>query len=158
MSIVCTRMSHACNLYVTRMYGNIIHMSLVCARILSIFTRMPFVCQSHVLVYHLYVTRMYLYVMLCHSYILASHRTSLVYSRMSLVCFRMSLACYPYVTRMYSYVIRMSLVCTRMSSVCHSYVVLPCHFFIQNCQARFMVKPHISGMQVTQEYIRVTYE
>ena len=117
MSIVCTRMSHACNLYVTRMYGNIIHMSLVCARILSIFTRMPFVCQSHVLVYHLYVTRMYLYVMVCHSYILVSHRTSLVYSRMSLVCFRMSLACYPYVTR--------------MSSVCHSYVIRMYSYFIR---------------------------
>ena len=121
--------------YVTHMYGHIIRMSLVCARILSIFTRMPFVCQSYVLVYHLYVTRMYLYVMVCHLYILLYQpyvtriyscliRMSLVYSRMSFVCHSYVFVHHSYVTRMYSYVIRMSLVCTRMSFVCHSYVLV----------------------------------
>ena len=82
MSIVCTRMSHLCNLYVTRVYAHVIHTSLVCTHILSTCTHMPFVCQSYVLLRHLYVTRMYLYVLVCHSYVLV---------------------CHPYVTRMWFY-------------------------------------------------------
>ena len=94
-------MSSVCHSYV-------ILVSLVC-------TRMPFVCDSYVLVYHPYVTRLYSYVI-----------------RMSLVC-TLCLpyvpVCHLYVTCMYSYVIRMSLICTRMSSVCHSYVLV-CHPYV----------------------------
>ena len=97
------------------LYGLIFLMSCACqsnvnymACILSIYTRMPFVCQSYVLVRHLYVTSMYLYVMLCHLYVLV---------------------CHPYVTSMYSYVIRVSLVSTHMPSVCHSHVLV-CHLYV----------------------------
>ena len=85
-------------------HSYVILMSLACARILSVCTRMSFVCRWYVLVCHPYdpyVTRMYSYVP------------------------RMSFVCHPCVTRMYSYVTRMSLVCTRISLVCHWSVVLP---------------------------------
>ena len=69
MSLVCTRMSFlchlyviVCHLYVTHMYSHVTRMSFVC-------TRMSSVCYSHVLVCHPYATRMYSYVI-----------------RMSLVC------------------------------------------------------------------------
>ena len=84
---------------------------------------MSFSCQSYVLVYHSYVTRMS---SVCHSYVV---RISLVCVRMSSVCHSHVLVCHPYVTRMYSYVIRMSLICNRMSSVCHSYVLI-CHPYL----------------------------
>ena len=84
-------------------HPDVIRMSFVCARILSIYARMPFLCHSYVFVCHLYVIRMYLYVMVRHSYVLV---------------------CYPHVTRIYSYVMCISFICTRMSSVCYSYVLL----------------------------------
>ena len=112
MSFVCTRMSHVCKFYVTRMYGHVIRMSLVYARILSKCTRMPFVCQSYALVYDLYVTIMYLRVMVCHSHLLVHHPyVSLVYSCMSFVC---------------------HLLCFRTSFVYHSYVLV-CHTYVSNC-------------------------
>ena len=86
-------------------------MSFVCAHILSICTRISFVCQSYALVFHPYVTRSNRMSSACHSYVLV---------------------CHPYVTRMYSYVIRMSLVCTCMSFVCHSYILL-CHPYFIIC-------------------------
>ena len=70
-------MSFACHLHVICMrsyfiyiYSYVIHMSLVCTRMLS-------VCHSYVLEYHPYVTRTYSYVI-----------------RMSLVCTRMPFACH----------------------------------------------------------------
>ena len=60
-SLVCTRISSVCHLYVlvcnpyvTRMYSHVIRMSIVC-------TRMSSVCHSYVLVCYPYVTRMYSY-------------------------------------------------------------------------------------------------
>ena len=117
-------------------------MSFACAHTLSICTRMPFVCQSYVLVVcRLYVTRMYSISSVCHSYVLVCHlyvtrmysyviRMSLVCTRMSSVCHSHVLVCHPCVTRMYSCVIRMLLVYTCMSSVCHSY--------------RFVCHPHVT--------------
>ena len=105
MSIVCTRKSHVCNLYDTHMYAHVTRISLVCALILSICTRLPFAYHSHILVCHLYITRIFSYVIVCHSYVFV---------------------CHPYVTRMYSYVIRASLVCTHMWPVCHSHILV-CH-------------------------------
>ena len=59
--------------YFIYMYSYVIRMSLVCTlyvnRMSRVCMRMPSVCHSYVLVYHLYVTRMYSYVI-----------------RMSLVC------------------------------------------------------------------------
>ena len=61
ISLVCTRMSPVCHLYVlvchpcvTRMYSYVTRMSLVC-------TRMSSVCHSYVLVYHPCVTRLWFY-------------------------------------------------------------------------------------------------
>ena len=116
-------------------------MSFACAHTLSICTRMPFVCQSYVLVVCcLYVTRMYSISSVCQSYVLVCHlyvtrmysyviRMSLVRTRMSSVCHSYVLICHPYVTCIYSYVIRMSLVQIRMSSACHSYVLV-CHPYV----------------------------
>ena len=101
-------MSVVCHLYGTCTYSchtHVVRMSLKRACILSICTRMPFVCHWYVLACHPYVTRMYVYV-IC----------------MSLICTCMSSICH-------SYVIRMSLVCTHMSSVCYSYV-LACHLYV----------------------------
>ena len=108
-------------------------------RISLVYTRMPSVCQQHVLVCHPYVTRLYLYVMICHSY---------------------ALLCHPRVTRMYLYVIRMSTVCTRMSSVCHSYVlgyhprVTLCTYLSFVCHS--YVLAHICHPYVTRVYIYVS--
>ena len=75
-------------------------MSFVCARVLSICTRMPFVCHWYVLVW----IRMS---SVCHSYVLACHP---YVTRMSIVCTRMSsvyhsyvLVCHSYVTRLWFY-------------------------------------------------------
>ena len=113
MSVVCTCMSHVCQPYVTALYSYVSRMSLVCVRIWSIYTHMPYLCHSHVLV---------------------CIRMSIVCTRMSSVCHLYALVCHPYVTRMYLYVIRVSLVSTRTSSLCHSYVVLP--WTISNIVAR----------------------
>ena len=93
-------------------------MSLVCARILSVCTRMSFIYHSYVLVCHLHVPRIYQYVIVCGLYVLVCHQYVIVCNGMSLVCTRMSsvchsyvLVCHCYVTRMYSHVIPMSLVC-----------------------------------------------
>ena len=86
----------------------------MCAHVLFTITRMSFLCQSFVIVCHLYVTGITCMSSACQSYVLV---------------------CYPYVTRMNSYVIRMSLVCTqyvihmplvytRMPFVYHSYVLV----------------------------------
>ena len=73
MSIVCTRISLVCHLYVTRMYPYSIRMSFAChpyvtrislvchPYVTRMFSMSP-VCHSHVLVCHSYVTRMYSYV------------------------------------------------------------------------------------------------
>ena len=102
MSLVCTRISSACQSYVLMFHPYVTHMY-------------SYVIRTYVLVCHPYVNRMYLYVI----------RMSLVCTCMPSVCQSYVPVCHLYVTRMYSYVIRMSLACTLMSSVCHSYVVLP---------------------------------
>ena len=122
MSIVCTRKSHVYNLYDTHMYAHVIRISLVCALILSICTRLSFAYHSYILVCHLYITRIYSYVIVCHSYVFVCRS---YVTRMSFVPHSYVLICDPSVIRIYSYVIRVPLVCTRMSSVCQSYVVLP---------------------------------
>ena len=106
-------------MYSLLFHSHVICMSFVWAHILSICTRMPFVCQSCVLICHLYVTRMYSNVI----------RMSLICTPVTFVCHSYVLGCHPYVTRMYSYVIRISLVCTHMPSVCHSYVLI-CHPYV----------------------------
>ena len=80
MPIVCTRMSHACHSYVTRMCLYLIYMYSYAIRMSVVCTRMSSVCHSYVLVCHPYVTRMYSYVI-----------------RMSLVCTCMSSICHSYV-------------------------------------------------------------
>ena len=70
---------------------------------MSYVIRIPFVCQSYVLVCHTYVICMSLVLRTCHSYI-------------TRVC--------SYFIYMYSYAIRMAVVCTGISSVCHSYVLV----------------------------------
>ena len=88
---------------------------------------MSSVCQSYVLVCHLYVTCMQSpYVTRTHLYVIC---VSLVCTCMSSVYHSYVLVCHLYVSCMYSYVIRMSLVCTSMSSVCHSYVLV-CHPYV----------------------------
>ena len=144
-------------------------MSFVCARVLSICTRMPFVCHSYVLVCtrmssvchsyvlvcHPYVTRIYSYVirilLVCtrmYSYVI---RISLACTRMSFVCLSYVLVYHSYVTLMHSYVIRMSLVRTHMSSVCHSYVSV-CHSYLT--RMCFFHEPHaILSCEETQNPI-----
>ena len=73
--LVYTRLSwygtHMCSyvVYATRMYSNVIGMSLVCTGVSS-------VCHSYVVIYHPHVTRMY-WCVIC---------MSSVYTRMSSVC------------------------------------------------------------------------
>ena len=76
-----------CHSYINRMYSYLIRMSLVYARILSVWTLMSFVCHSYVIVCYLYVTRIYSYVMLWHSYAI----------RMSPICTRISSLCHSHV-------------------------------------------------------------
>ena len=91
-----------------------------------------FTCQSYVLVYHSYVTRM-----------------SLICTRMSFVCHLYVLVCNPYVTRMYWFVIRMSLVCTRMSSVCHLYVLV-CHPYVTRMYSYVIRMSLVCGFTINQ--------
>ena len=104
MSIVCTRISLVCHLYVTRMYPYSIRMSFACH---PYVTRISLVC-------HPYVTRMYSYVIrmslvctrmssVCHSYVLYVTRMSLACTRMSFVCHSYVLVCHPCDTRMCFY-------------------------------------------------------
>ena len=124
-------------------------MSFVCAHILSIYTRISFVCQSYALVFHPYVTRSNRMSSVCHSYVLVCHpyvtrmylyaiRMLLVCTRMSSVCHSYVIVCHSYVTRIYSYVICMSLVCTCMSSVCHSYGLV-CHLYV-TCMYSYVIR------------------
>ena len=105
MSIVCTRKSHVYNLCDTRVYAHLMHMSLVWALTLSIYSyviRMSLVCNRMSSLCHSmcsYIIRMSL---LCTPYV---------------VSYSYVLICHLYVTPMYSHVIRMSLVGTGMSSV-----------------------------------------
>ena len=73
ISVVCSRMSLVCHLYVTHINSYVIRMLLLC-------TRMLYVCHSYVRLRQPYVTRMYSYV-----------------TSKSLVCTRMSSVCHSYV-------------------------------------------------------------
>ena len=117
----------------------VIRMSLVCARILSVYTCMPFVCHSYVihmslvytrmsLVCYPYVTHMYLYVIRM-SMILVTRLFQFLNFSFEFSCHSYALVCHPYVTRMNSYAIRMSLVFSHMLSVYHSYV-FTCHPYV----------------------------
>ena len=97
--------------YVLVCHQYVILMSLACACILSVRTRMSPVCHSHVLVCNgmsLEYTRM---LSACHSHVLVCNGMSLVCTCMSSVCHSYVLVCHQYVTRMCSYVSRMPLVC-----------------------------------------------
>ena len=96
------RMSFKCQSYVLVCHSHVIRMSLVCACILSVCTRMSSLCYTYALISRPHFTCMYSYII-----------------HMSVVW----LVCHPYVTFMYSYVTCMSLICTRLSSVCHSYLL-----------------------------------
>ena len=102
LHVICMSVVFTHNIWhATRMYLNVIRMSLIChphvTRIYLYFIRLPLVCTRMSSAYHSYL------------YVLEFH---------------------PYVNRVYSYVLRMSLVCTRMSSVCHQYVlVCSCSWF-----------------------------
>ena len=63
MSLVCHLYLLVRHLYVTHMYLHAIRMSIV-------FTRMSFVCHPYVPVCHSHVTHMYSYVIVCDSYLL----------------------------------------------------------------------------------------
>ena len=92
MPIVCTRMSHVYHTYVTVMYSYVIRMSLVCPRILTIYTRMSFLCHSHVLACHPYVTHMHFYVIVCNSQVVVCHPCVI---RISFICHLYVLLCFP---------------------------------------------------------------
>ena len=81
-------------------HSHVIRMSFACACILPIFTRIPFVCQSYVMVCHLHVTRMYSYVTRMYLYVI---RMSTVCTGMSSICHLYVLVCHPYVTHLWFY-------------------------------------------------------
>ena len=81
-------------------HSHVIRMSFACACILPIFTRIPFVCQSHGMVCHLYVTRTYSYVTRMYLYVI---RMSAVCTGMSSISHLYVLACHPYVTHLWFY-------------------------------------------------------
>ena len=136
-------MSFACHLhaicirsYFIYMYSYVIRMSLICARMSSVFTHMcPYVISMS-LVYHPYATRVYSFII-----------------RISVVCQSYVIVCHPNVSRMYSYVIRMSLVCTHVigvSLVCHSNVAhmsLVCTRMLPECHSYVLVcHPFVTRM------------
>ena len=111
---------------------------------------MSFVCQSNVLVCHLYVTRVYLYIMIFHLHILVRHPyvthiyshvigVSLVCSRLSFVCQLYVLVCHPYVTRIYSYVI-----------LCHSYLLV-CHVYVTRMYSNVIRMFRVCGFTMNHE-------
>ena len=91
MSIVCTRISLVCHLYVTRMYPYSIRMSFACH---PYVTRISLVCHPYVTRMYSYVIRMSLVCSLCHPYVTRMYSYAI---RMSLVCTRMSPVWHSYV-------------------------------------------------------------
>ena len=95
-----------CNLKALNALYILFFMSFVCH---SYVICISSVCDSYVIVCHLYVTRMYSYAI----------RMSLVCTRMSSVCHSYVLVGHSYVTRMYSCI---SFVCHSYAFICLSYV------------------------------------